>query len=196
MEWINEKLRDSFLGKVYPDDDVEILSSEMEVDDKSIGIVIFCCQRLTQSKLVSPEILLGDKAYNNPRQLIRRIGKEHSKQFWYRGTHPSHIEAIIKKGIEKENEYFAVNGNDISKIFEYGNNRTLDFEKVGKLITIYREDALAPDSNRDPSDWYKVKPLDITNTSPEHIIGIFASKTQADDFMQKINKLSKELENI
>jgi len=55
---------------------------------------------------------------------------------------------------------------------------------------------LAPDSNRDPSDWYKVKPLDITNTSPEHIIGIFASKKQADDFMQKINKLSKELENI
>ena len=196
MEWINEKSRDPFFTKVYPNSDVEISSSEMAVNDKSIGIFVFCCQRLTQSKLVSPQIFLGDKAYNHPSNLILRLSKESSREFWYRGTHPSHFEAIIKNGIEKENEYFAVNTRKTRKFFEYGNNRALDFEEVGKLITIYRADAFASDSNGDPSDWYKVKPLDIINMSPKYIIGIFASRAQADDFMQKINKLSKEFQNI
>ena len=190
MEWTNKKDTDSNLSRLYPNDDVKIYSSRMVADDKSIDILVFNSPRLTQQKLVEDEkIPLGDEYYCDPGYVIFDNKFDSNRDFWYRGTHPSSIEVIIKNGIENEHEIFAVKlGN--RKCLEYGNNRELDFEKVGKLVTIYKADAFAPDSSGNPSDWYKVNPINKSSISPIRIVGIFTSRKQADDFMQKVTTLS------
>ena len=192
MEWTNKKDTDSNLSRCYPNDDVKIYSSRMVADDKSIDILVFTCQRLTQHKIVNNienYILRGDEYYCDPQDIIFDKEFDSNRDFWYRGTHPSSIEVIIKNGIENEHEIFAVKlGN--RKCLEYGNNRELDFEKVGKLITIYKADAFAPDSSGNPSDWYKVNPINKSSISPIRIVGIFTSREQADDFMHKVTTLS------
>jgi len=187
MQWVNEKTRDQFLSRAYPNADVEIYSSEMTVNNKNISFLVFCSQGLTQSKLVDPGWEnIGDEFYNHPRELISRFSSESNSEFWYRGTHPSQIEVIIQNGIEQENEYFATKIVDLSKIFEYGNNKDLDFEESGKLITVYKEEDLQYVVD---GDFYQVEPVDKSGISPSGVIGIFASMTQSEYFIQKINSL-------
>ena len=114
MKWVNEKYREKFLRNNYPNDDVKIYSSQVTIKDKNISIFVFCCERLTQSKLVDPPKGQEREEYNDPFQLLafikRKLEKrknEFGKGFWFRGTHPSNIEAIIQNGIEEENEYFS-----------------------------------------------------------------------------------------
>ena len=187
MQWVNEKTRDQFWSRAYPNVDVKIYSSEMTVNNKKISFLVFCCQGLTQSKLVNPgRENIGDEFYNHPQTLISRFSRESNSEFWYRGTHPSQIEVIIQNGIEQENEYFATKIADLSKIFEYGNNKNLDFEESGKLITVYKEEDLQYVVD---GDWYQVEPVDKPGISPSGVIGIFTSMTQSEYFIQKINSL-------
>ncbi len=187
MQWVNEKTRDQFWSRAYPNVDVKIYSSEMTVNNKNISFLVFCCQGLTQSKLVNPgRENIGDEFYNHPQTLISRFSRESNSEFWYRGTHPSQIEVIIQNGIEQENEYFATKIADLSKIFEYGNNKNLDFEESGKLITVYKEEDLQYVVD---GDWFQVEPVDKSGISPSGVIGIFTSMTQSEYFIQKINSL-------
>ena len=192
MEWTNKKNNDSKLSKYYPSDDVKIYSSRMVVDDKSIDILVFTCQRLTQHKIVAFKKFVhskpGQESYCDPGDIIFDKEFDSNRDFWYRGTHPSRIEEIIKNGIESDDEIFVVkHGN--RKCFKYG-NRGLDFEKVGKLITIYKAGAFAQDSSGNASNWFRVDPINKSSISPIRIIGIFTSRKQADDFMQKVTTLS------
>ena len=182
VQWVDEKIRTPSLGRIYPNNDVEINSSEIVANDNTIDVHVFFCQRLTQSSLNQSSSIQGCEDYNHPFGLFNIIWKKFNQNLWHRGTHPSNIASIIRSGIEQEDEYFAVQKSDFSKCLEYGNTRLLDFEKVGKLITIYKADAFKDDSRGDPSNFYKVMPS-VQSNIRQCLVGIrpFTSMAQADN---------------
>ena len=192
VQWVDEKIRTPSLGRIYPNNDVKINSSEIVANDNTIDVHVFFCQRLTQSSLNQSYSIQGCEDYNHPFSLFNIIWKKFNQNLWHRGTHPSNIASIIRSGIEQEDEYFAVQKSDFSKCLEYGNTRLLDFEKVGKLITIYKADAFKDDSRGDPSNIYKVMPSVQSNIRPVCLVGIFTSMAQADNFIQQVTTLSQE----
>ena len=125
MQWINEKTRTPTLGRIYPNDDIEINSSEIVANDNTMDVHVFCCQRLTQSSLEDPSLYLGDQDYNHPFAMVSFITKKYNQDLWFRGTHPFNTGSIIRNGIEQEDEYFAVKKPDFSKCLEYGNKGNL-----------------------------------------------------------------------
>jgi hypothetical protein len=186
MRWIDEKEENQKWRKIYPNSEVKIYSSELMIKNQNVKINVFYCEGLTQYKLENPNVVMGQEDYNNPNLLIGEFGKDSNRNFWYRGTHPSHIEQIIQNGIEEEKEYFAVRRSDKNKCLEYGNGKDLDFEDFGKLITIYEPAAF----KEDPKDWYKVYPIGKSVISPICIVGIFSSHEQSENFMQELNQHS------